>query len=49
MLRVWNCIETQHEGWLMLLAAAVCFLTSLVTISYFSANARSNIVRESAG
>ena len=35
MLRVWNCLETQHDWWLVLLAAAVCFLTSLVAVKLF--------------
>ncbi|MDB5620220.1 EAL domain-containing protein [Tardiphaga sp.] len=35
MLRIWNCIETQHDWWLVLLAATVCFLTSLTAITLF--------------
>jgi NO-binding membrane sensor protein with MHYT domain len=35
MLRVLNCLETQHDGWLVLLAACVCFLTSLAAVNLF--------------
>ena len=35
MLRVWNCLELQHNGWLVLLAGCVCFLTSFVAINLF--------------
>jgi diguanylate cyclase len=35
MYRVWNCLETQHDGWLVLLAACVCFLTSLAAVNLF--------------
>ena len=36
MLRVWNCIETQHDWRQILLAAAVCFLTSLAAVNLFT-------------
>jgi len=35
MFRVWNCLETQHDGWLVLLAGSVCFLTSLAAVNLF--------------
>ena len=35
MFRVLNCLETQHDGWLVLLAGCVCFLTSLAAVSLF--------------
>ncbi|MEH2475741.1 diguanylate cyclase (GGDEF)-like protein [Nitrobacteraceae bacterium AZCC 2161] len=35
MLRVWNCLETLHDWRLVLLAAAVCLLTSLAAVSLF--------------
>ena len=35
MLRVLNCLETQHDGWLVLLAVCVCFLTSLAAVTLF--------------
>jgi diguanylate cyclase (GGDEF)-like protein/PAS domain S-box-containing protein len=28
MMRVWSCLETQHDWWLVSLAACVCYLTS---------------------
>jgi len=36
MLRVWNCIELQHDWRQILLAAAVCFLTSLAAVNLFT-------------
>jgi diguanylate cyclase (GGDEF)-like protein len=36
MLRVWNCIEFQHDWRQVLLAAAVCFLTSLAAVNLFT-------------
>jgi diguanylate cyclase (GGDEF)-like protein len=36
MLRVWNCIEQQHDWRQILLAAAVCFLTSLAAVNLFT-------------
>jgi diguanylate cyclase (GGDEF)-like protein len=35
MLRVVSCLTTQHDGRLVLLAAAICFLTSLAAIILF--------------
>src|SRR5262245_15871730 len=35
MLRVVSCLTTQHDWRLVLLAAAVCFLTSLAAIHLF--------------
>jgi diguanylate cyclase (GGDEF)-like protein/PAS domain S-box-containing protein len=35
MLRIWNCLETQHDWRLVLLAGCVCFLTSLAATSLF--------------
>jgi diguanylate cyclase (GGDEF)-like protein len=35
MLRVWNCLETQHDWRLVLLAVAVCFVTSLAAVNLF--------------
>ena len=29
MLQIWNCLVTQHDGWVVLLAACICFLTSI--------------------
>ncbi|CAN5456939.1 EAL domain-containing protein [soil metagenome] len=28
MMRVWSCLETQHDWWLVFLATCVCYLTS---------------------
>jgi diguanylate cyclase len=36
MLRVWNCIEAQHDWRQVLLAAAVCFLTSFAAVNLFT-------------
>ena len=36
MLRVWNCIESQHDWRVVLLAAAVCFLTSFGAVRLFT-------------
>jgi diguanylate cyclase (GGDEF)-like protein len=36
MLRVWNCIELQHDWRQVLLAAAVCFLTSFAAVHLFT-------------
>jgi diguanylate cyclase (GGDEF)-like protein len=36
MLRVWNCIELQHDWRQILLAAAVCFLSSLAAVNLFT-------------
>ena len=33
MLRVLNCLETQHDNWLVLLAGCVCLLTSLAAVN----------------
>jgi diguanylate cyclase (GGDEF)-like protein len=35
MFRVWNCVETQHDLWLVLLAGLTCALTCLAAISLF--------------
>jgi diguanylate cyclase (GGDEF)-like protein/PAS domain S-box-containing protein len=35
MLRIWNCLETQHDWWLVLLAGCICFLTSLAAANLF--------------
>jgi diguanylate cyclase (GGDEF)-like protein len=35
MYRVLDCLETQHDPWLVLLAASVCFLTSLAAVNLF--------------
>lgn len=35
MLRVISCLTTQHDWRLVLLAAGVCFLTSLAAINLF--------------
>ena len=35
MFRILDCLETQHDGWLVLLAACVCFLTSLAAVNLF--------------
>jgi diguanylate cyclase (GGDEF)-like protein len=35
MLRVLECLETQHDSWLVLLAACVCLLTSLAAVNLF--------------
>jgi diguanylate cyclase len=35
MTRVWNCLETQHDWRLVLVAALVCFLTSLAAVSLY--------------
>jgi diguanylate cyclase (GGDEF)-like protein/PAS domain S-box-containing protein len=35
MLRIWNCLETQHDWWLVLLAGCVCFLTSIAAVNLF--------------
>ncbi|MET0444768.1 MAG: EAL domain-containing protein, partial [Pseudorhodoplanes sp.] len=36
MLRVWNCIALQHDWRQVLLAAAVCFLTSVAAVNLFT-------------
>ena len=33
MFRVLNCLETQHDNWLVLLAGCVCLLTSLAAVN----------------
>ncbi|MGJ4932122.1 ATP-binding protein [Bradyrhizobium sp. HKCCYLS2038] len=33
MLRVLSCLETEHDKWLVLLAACVCLLTSLAAVN----------------
>jgi diguanylate cyclase (GGDEF)-like protein len=33
MFRVINCLEAQHDGWLVLMAGCVCFLTSLAAVN----------------
>jgi diguanylate cyclase (GGDEF)-like protein/PAS domain S-box-containing protein len=35
MLRILNCLETQHDWWLVLLAGCVCFLTSIAAANLF--------------
>jgi diguanylate cyclase (GGDEF)-like protein len=35
MLRVLDCLETQHDSWLVLLAGCVCLLTSLAAVNLF--------------
>jgi len=35
MLRVLDCLESQHDSWLVLLAACVCLLTSLAAVNLF--------------
>ena len=35
MLRVLNCLESQHDSWLVLLAGCVCLLTSLAAVNLF--------------
>jgi diguanylate cyclase len=35
MLRVWNCLDSQHDWSLVLLAGVVCFLTSISAMSLF--------------
>jgi diguanylate cyclase (GGDEF)-like protein len=35
MFRVINCLEAQHDGWLVLMAGCVCFLTSLAAVNLF--------------
>src|SRR5450432_2116181 len=35
MLRVYSCLTTQHDWRLVLLAGAICFLTSLAAINLF--------------
>jgi diguanylate cyclase (GGDEF)-like protein len=48
MLRVWNCLETEHDWRLVLLAVGVCFLTSLAAVNMFgrarAADGRSRLV-----
>lgn len=36
MLKVWDCIATQHDWRQVLLAAAVCFLTSVAAVNLFT-------------
>src|SRR5450631_2019063 len=35
MFRVLDCLETQHDSWLVLLAGCVCLLTSLAAVNLF--------------
>jgi diguanylate cyclase (GGDEF)-like protein/PAS domain S-box-containing protein len=35
MLRILNCLENQHDWWLVLLAGCVCFLTSIAAATLF--------------
>jgi diguanylate cyclase (GGDEF)-like protein len=35
MFRVVDCLEAQHDGWLVLLAGCVCLLTSLAAVNLF--------------
>ena len=35
MFRVLDCLENQHDSWLVLLAACVCLLTSLAAVNLF--------------
>jgi diguanylate cyclase (GGDEF)-like protein/PAS domain S-box-containing protein len=35
MLRIWNCLEVQHDWRLVVLAGCVCFLTSLAATNLF--------------
>ena len=35
MLRVYSCLTTQHDWRLVLLAGAVCFLTSVAALNLF--------------
>jgi diguanylate cyclase (GGDEF)-like protein/PAS domain S-box-containing protein len=35
MLRIWNCLETQHDWWLVLLAGSICFLSCLAAAHLF--------------
>src|SRR5438876_12028264 len=35
MLRILNCLETQHDWWLVLLAGCVCFLTCIAAANLF--------------
>jgi diguanylate cyclase (GGDEF)-like protein/PAS domain S-box-containing protein len=35
MLRIWNCLATRHDWWLVLLAGCVCFLTSFAAANLF--------------
>jgi diguanylate cyclase (GGDEF)-like protein len=48
MFRVLNCLETQHDGLLVLLAGCVCLLTSLAAVHLFqrsrAANGRASLV-----
>jgi NO-binding membrane sensor protein with MHYT domain len=36
MFRVFNCIATQHDWRLVVLAAVVCFLVSVAAVSLFN-------------
>jgi len=46
MYRVLNCIETQHDAWLVALAGAVCLLTCLAAVNLFQ---RARVAEEAAG
>jgi len=35
MFRIWNCLQTQHDWWLLLLAGSICFLSCLAAANLF--------------
>ena len=46
MLRVWNCLESQHDWRLVLVAGVVCLLTSLAAVNLYQ---RARVSDERAG